>query len=84
MDRKLVFRVHALRRMFERNITIEDIELVLSSAEAAESEEPTTLAELLRHKGRAEVIENYPNDKPYPSRLLLGWPEGASSPRCCG
>jgi Domain of unknown function (DUF4258) len=23
-----------------------------------------------------EVIKNYPDDKPYPSRLILGWKEG--------
>ena len=23
-----------------------------------------------------KVIENYPQDQPYPSRLLLGWAEG--------
>ncbi len=46
------FRVHALRRMFERGISVEDVEAVLESGEA---------------------IESYPEDQPYPSRLLLGW-----------
>ena len=48
----LVFRVHAIRRMFERKISVADIRQVL---------------------GAGEVIEAYPDDKPYPSRLLLGW-----------
>ncbi len=52
MGRKLSFRIHALRRMFERRITVEDVEAVLDTG---------------------EVIESYPNDTPYPSRLVLGW-----------
>jgi hypothetical protein len=52
MSRKLVFRVHALRRMFERRITVGDVEAVLETG---------------------EVIERYPGDIPYPSRLVLGW-----------
>jgi hypothetical protein len=40
--------------MFERRITVEDVEAVL---------------------GAGEVIEEYPHDKPYPSRLVLGWRE---------
>jgi len=38
--------------MFERRITVEDVEAVLDAG---------------------EVIEQYPNDTPYPSRLVLGW-----------
>jgi hypothetical protein len=49
---KLTYRVHAVRRMFERGITEADVHTVL-----AEGEE----------------IAAYPDDKPYPSRLLLGW-----------
>ena len=52
MADKLVFRVHALLRMFERRISINDVNAVV---------------------GRGETIEDYPDDKPYPSRLLLGW-----------
>lgn len=52
MPAKLVFRVHALRRMFERQITIDDVAAVLRSG---------------------QTIEDYPDDKPYPSRLVLGW-----------
>ena len=33
MDRKLVFRLHALQRMFERAVTIEDVRIVLASGE---------------------------------------------------
>ncbi|MFZ3063820.1 MAG: DUF4258 domain-containing protein [Nitrospirota bacterium] len=32
-----------------------------------------TVKEVLRH---GEVIEDYPNDKPYPSALFLGWIRG--------
>ena len=52
MATKLVFRVHALRRMFERRLGVEDVEAVIESG---------------------ETIEDYPNDRPYPSRLVLGW-----------
>lgn len=48
----LVFRVHAIRRVFERQISEDDILHVLATG---------------------EVVENYPNDTPYPSRLVLGW-----------
>jgi len=49
--RRITYRVHAIQRMFERYIGIDDIEYVLSTG---------------------EVIEEYPDDEPYPSRLLLG------------
>ena len=48
----LVFRIHALQRMFQRNISLEDVKKVLKTGEA---------------------IEQYPDDAPYPSRLVLGW-----------
>jgi hypothetical protein len=48
----LVYRVHALHRMVERDIREEDV------------------AQVVVH---GKVIEDYPDDKPYPSRLLLGW-----------
>ncbi len=49
---RLVFRVHAIRRMVQRGISAEDIRCVLDSG---------------------ELIEKYPEDGPYPSRLMLGW-----------
>lgn len=48
----LIFRVHALKRMFERGISDDDIRHVLATG---------------------EVIEQYPYDRPFPSRLILGW-----------
>jgi hypothetical protein len=48
----LVFRVHAIQRMFQRRLSVDDIHHVLASG---------------------EVIEDYPDDTPYPSRLVLGW-----------
>jgi hypothetical protein len=50
--KRLIFRVHALNRMFERGITVEDVRSVVTNGEA---------------------IQSYPDDKPYPSRLVLGW-----------
>jgi hypothetical protein len=52
MAAKLAFRIHALQRMFERRISVDDIAAVVESG---------------------YTIENYPNDTPYPSRLVLGW-----------
>ena len=48
----LIFRDHALQRMFERGISVEDIEFVLAEG---------------------ELVEDYPDDFPLPSRLLLGF-----------
>ena len=52
---KLIFRQHAIRRMFERCISLSDIEHVIQN-------------------GR--VIEDYPDDSPYPSQLWLGERDG--------
>ena len=52
MTVRLVFRVHALRRMFERQFSIHDINAVI---------------------GSGETVEDYPDERPYPSRLVLGW-----------
>lgn len=49
---KLIYRKHAIMRMFERGITDDDI------------------TETLRV---SETIASYPDDRPYPSQLLLGW-----------
>ena len=51
-DIRLVFRVHAIQRMFRRGISDEDIRHVLESG---------------------EIIQEYPEDQPYPCRLVLGW-----------
>ncbi len=50
---RIIFRVHALQRMFERGVTEEDVRHVLATGETIE--------------------EKYPDDQPYPSRLILGW-----------
>lgn len=52
MPSRLVFRVHALRRMFLRQIDEADVREVVAGG---------------------ETIEAYPEDIPYPSRLVLGW-----------
>jgi hypothetical protein len=49
---KLLFRVHAVQRMFQRGISPEDVRAVVATG---------------------EVIRHYPDDTPYPSRLILGW-----------
>ena len=48
----LIFRIHAIQRMLERNISAEEVKTILRTGKA---------------------IENYPQDKPYPSYLMLGW-----------
>jgi len=49
---KVSYRVHAVRRMFERGISEAQVRKVLEGG---------------------EEITAYPDDKPYASRLLLGW-----------
>ena len=49
---RVVFRVHAIKRMFQRRISEMDVRNVLQNG---------------------ETIEAYPNDKPYPSKLVMGW-----------
>ena len=48
---KVIYRFHAIRRMFERKITEFEVLEILATG---------------------KVIEDYPNDLPYPSRLLMG------------
>ena len=48
----LIFRLHAVQRMAQRNISVADVRNALTMG---------------------EIIEDYPNDTPYPSRLVLGW-----------
>ncbi len=52
MTKKLIFRKHALQRMFQRSIAVEDVRAVLANG---------------------KTIIDYPDDQPYPSRLMLGW-----------
>ncbi len=52
MSSQLIFRKHALQRMFQRSISTDDIRFVVSCG---------------------KNIINYPDDTPYPSRLMLGW-----------
>ena len=52
---QIIFRVHAIQRMAERGITVENVRRILETG---------------------EVIEDYPNDFPYPSSLVLGWISG--------
>jgi len=47
----LIYRVHALQRMFQRKITKEEVLYVME---------------------KGEVIEDYPDDSPYPSQLFFG------------
>lgn len=49
---RLVFRVHAIQRMFQRRVSEEEVKQVVAVG---------------------ETIETYPEDKPFPSRLILGW-----------
>ena len=48
----VIYRFHALKRMFERNISEEELLNVLNTG---------------------VVVEDYPTDQPYPSRLILGF-----------
>jgi arginyl-tRNA--protein-N-Asp/Glu arginylyltransferase len=53
MDRgRVEFRVHALKRMFQRQISTAAVLHVLETG---------------------TTVEHYPDDLPFPSRLILGW-----------
>jgi hypothetical protein len=49
---RLVFRLHAVKALAARGITVADVRHVLDTG---------------------KTIDDYPTDRPYPSRLLLGW-----------
>ncbi len=49
---RLVFRVHAVKRMAQRGINAKEVHHALMTG---------------------ETIKTYPEDKPYPSQLVLGW-----------
>lgn len=49
---KLVFRVHAIKRMFQRRISEQDVRQALD---------------------KAQIVEEYPDEEPYPCKLVLGW-----------
>lgn len=49
---KIIYRLHAIERMFERNISVEAVPNVINGG---------------------KIIEDYPDDKPYPSKLILGY-----------
>ena len=51
-EARIVYRVHAVQRMFERRVTPSEVERAASVG---------------------ELIEEYPDDTPYPSRLMLGF-----------
>ena len=53
MDKgRVEFRIHALKRMFQRRIST---------------------AAVLQALETGTAVEHYPDDFPYPSRLILGW-----------
>src|SRR6266568_2381697 len=52
---RLVFRLHAVQRMFDRGISFEDVHSIVADG---------------------ETIARYADDRPYPSRLILGWRGG--------
>ena len=52
--KKLIFRVHAIQKMFERNISRDNVRHIVENG---------------------EVIREYVDDTPFPSKLLLGWIE---------
>ncbi len=51
-SQKVIYRLHAVRRMFQRNIGEENVRSILANG---------------------KIIEEYLDDEPYPSFLILGW-----------
>ena len=54
---KYIYRLHAIERMFQRDISEKDVEEVVENG---------------------EIIEEYIDDKPYPSCLVLGYSDGVA------
>ncbi len=54
-ERRIIYRIHAVQRMFERAIRTGEIREVVD---------------------QGETIEAYPNDSPFPSRLMCGTVRG--------
>ena len=50
MAKTYIFRIHAIKRMFERQISKDDVKNTVEFG---------------------EVVSDYPDDKPYPSKLML-------------
>ncbi len=50
-SRPIIYRIHAIQRMFERRISGENVRQVLQAG---------------------EVIEDYSDEMPFPSKLMLG------------
>jgi hypothetical protein len=48
----IIYRIHAIQRMFQRSINEKDVRSILM---------------------KGEIIEEYADNAPYPSRLILGW-----------
>ncbi len=51
----ILYSAHALKRMFQRGLTLQTVARALE---------------------QGEVITHYPDDQPYPSKLVLGWDAG--------
>jgi YgiT-type zinc finger domain-containing protein len=51
LSRRLVYRVHAIQRLYERGISLHDARRIIEAG---------------------EVIREYGEDRPFPSRLILG------------
>ena len=49
---KIKYRLHAVERMFERNISVDEVKMILNEG---------------------KIINEYPDDKPFPSKLILGF-----------
>ncbi|MBI5218829.1 MAG: DUF4258 domain-containing protein [Bacteroidia bacterium] len=49
-EKKIIFSNHAVKQMFQRNISVEDVKFVLLNG---------------------IIVNEYPDDRPYPSKLLF-------------
>ncbi|MDO9167768.1 MAG: DUF4258 domain-containing protein [Methylobacter sp.] len=65
---KLIYRKHAIVRMFERGISDDDC--TDAGGRATHGAVAEDIREILT---TGDIIASYPDDRPYPSQLLLGW-----------
>ena len=59
-EKKIFFSNHAVKQMFQRSISVEEVKFVLQNG---------------------VLVNEYPDDKPYPSRLLFAMNYPEAEPR---
>jgi hypothetical protein len=65
ISEKITYRLHAVKRMFERKISEKEVRYALETGEVSQLPRPEGWGLL------GQRVEDYPDDTPYPSCLIL-------------